>query len=100
MLLPALRKKLGLVAEEPGPYRALTGYESLARAISVDQSPIGRSPRSVPATFLGIWDLIRTTFASSNDAKIAGFDKARFSFNTASAGGRCGAAKSIVTHAS
>jgi excinuclease ABC subunit A len=99
VLLPALRRKLGLVAEEPGPFRALTGFESLVRAVSVDQSPIGRSPRSVPATFLGIWDLIRATFAISNEAKMAGFDKSRFSFNTPK-GGRCTTCEGqgVITH--
>jgi len=88
VLLPALRKKLGLVTEEPGPYDTLSGFEPLSRAVSVDQSPIGRTPRSVPATFLGIWDEIRKLFALSTDAMVAGYGRAHFSFNTAS-GGRC-----------
>jgi excinuclease ABC subunit A len=99
VLLPALRKKLGLVTEEPGPHTALRGIGALSRAISVDQSPIGRTPRSVPATFLGIWDVIRSIFASSNDAKVRGFDRARFSFNTPK-GGRCPACEGqgVITH--
>jgi excinuclease ABC subunit A len=99
VLLPGLRKKLGLVADEPGKFDSLSGFSSLARAISVDQSPIGRTPRSVPATFLGIWDVLRTVFASSNEAKMAGFDKARFSFN-ATKGGRCPTCEGqgVITH--
>ncbi|HET9934066.1 MAG TPA: excinuclease ABC subunit UvrA, partial [Polyangiaceae bacterium] len=58
VLLPALRQKLGLVAEEPGTHSRLVGFEPLSRAVAVDQLPIGRTPRSVPATFLGIWDEI------------------------------------------
>jgi excinuclease ABC subunit A len=100
VLLPALRRKLGLVAEEPGAHRSLAGFETLARAVSVDQSPIGRTPRSIPATFLGIWDTIRGLFAASSDAKVAGFDRARFSFNTAKAGGRCATCEGqgVITH--
>lgn len=99
VLLPALRAKLGLVADEAGPHRSLTGFESLSRAVSVDQSPIGRTPRSVPATFLGIWDEVRTLFAKSNDAMMAGYGRAHFSFNTAS-GGRCPACdgQGAITH--
>ncbi len=99
VLLPALRAKLGLVADEPGPFDRLTGTGPLARAVSVDQSPIGRTPRSVPATFLGIWDVLRGIFAASNDAKVRGFSKARFSFNTPK-GGRCPACEGqgVITH--
>jgi excinuclease ABC subunit A len=99
VLLPAVRKKLGLVTEEPGAHTRLTGLGRLVRAISVDQSPIGRTPRSVPATFLGIWDVIRTIFAASNDAMVRGFDRARFSFNTPK-GGRCQVCQGqgVITH--
>ncbi|HVU05578.1 MAG TPA: excinuclease ABC subunit UvrA [Polyangiaceae bacterium] len=99
VLLPALRRELDLVTEAPGKFDALRGAEALSRAVSVDQSPIGRTPRSVPATFLGIWDVIRNVFASSNDAKTAGFDKARFSFNAAK-GGRCPTCEGqgVITH--
>lgn len=88
VLLPALKQKLGLVTEAPGPFKALSGGASLKRAVSVDQSPIGRTPRSVPATFLGIWDHIRRIFAASPDAKLRGFEPSRFSFNTGR-GGQC-----------
>jgi excinuclease ABC subunit A len=99
VLLPAVRKKLGLVTEDPGPHSGLRGLGALSRAISVDQSPIGRTPRSVPATFLGIWDVIRSIFAAANDAKVRGFDRARFSFNTPK-GGRCPACEGqgVITH--
>jgi excinuclease ABC subunit A len=99
LLLPALRAELGLVAETPGSYRALSGIGSLRRAVAVDQSPIGRTPRSVPATFLGIWDAIRGLFAATPDAKVAGFDAARFSFNAAR-GGRCPSCQGqgVITH--
>jgi excinuclease ABC subunit A len=89
VLLPAVQEALGLVTEvPPGPFESLLGSEHLERALAVDQSPIGRSPRSVPATFLGIFDEIRALFARSPEAQVAGFGKARFSFNTP-AGGRC-----------
>ena len=88
VLLPALQAALGIAGESPGAYRGLRGFEPLRRALSVDQSPIGRTPRSVPATFLGIWDLMRKLFAATNEAKMQGLAASRFSFNTAS-GGRC-----------
>jgi excinuclease ABC subunit A len=99
VLLPALRQKLGLVAEEPGAHARLSGFEPLCRAVAVDQLPIGRTPRSVPATFLGIWDEIRRIFASSPEAKVNGFSPTRFSFNSAQ-GGRCSACEGqgSITH--
>jgi len=99
VLLPALRQKLGLSAEEPGRHGSLSGCEGIARAVSVDQSPIGRTPRSVPATFLGIWDPIRRLFAATADAMVQGFDAARFSFNS-NGGGRCEACNGmgVITH--
>jgi excinuclease ABC subunit A len=88
VLLPATRRALGLVSDAPGAHDRLGPLGDLRRAVSVDQSPIGRTPRSVPATFLGIWDTIRSLFAVTQDAKMRGFKPARFSFNAA-AGGRC-----------
>jgi len=85
---PALRKALGLVAEVPGDHDALRGAKAVKRALAVDQSPIGRTPRSVPATFLGIWDELRKLFAALPESKTRGFTPARFSFNGAT-GGRC-----------
>ncbi|HEX3770230.1 MAG TPA: excinuclease ABC subunit UvrA [Polyangiaceae bacterium] len=95
---PALRKALGLVTPEPGEHAALKGTKVVKRALAVDQSPIGRTPRSVPATFLGVWDEIRKLYASLPDAKMRGYSATRFSFNTPSmktakagktGGGRC-----------
>jgi excinuclease ABC subunit A len=95
---PALRRALNLVAPEPGEHASLKGYKVVKRALAVDQSPIGRTPRSVPATFLGVWNDVRQLFASLPEAKIRGYSAARFSFNTPSAksarggkaaGGRC-----------
>jgi excinuclease ABC subunit A len=88
ILLPAVRQALHLVDETPGAFTKLSGLASITRALSVDQSPIGRSPRSVPATFLGIWDGIRRLFAMTTEAQVQGFSASRFSFNTPS-GGRC-----------
>jgi excinuclease ABC subunit A len=85
---PALRRALGLVADVPGAHSQLKGAKAVKRALAVDQSPIGRTPRSVPATFLGVWDEIRRLFASLPEAKVRGFTPARFSFNTPH-GGRC-----------
>lgn len=88
VLLPAVQQALGIAADPPGEFTKVSGWQSVRRALSVDQSPIGRTPRSVPATFLGIWDPIRRLFAATNEAKMHGFTATRFSFNTA-AGGRC-----------
>jgi excinuclease ABC subunit A len=99
VLLPALRRALGLASDEPGAHRALAGHESIKRAVSVDQSPIGRTPRSVPATFLGIWDPLRRLYAATADAQIAGFGATRFSFNS-NGGGRCEGCNGmgVITH--
>jgi excinuclease ABC subunit A len=86
---PALRRALSLVGVEPGAHSRLLVTQSVRRALAVDQSPIGRTPRSVPATFLGVWDEVRKLFASLPEARARGYTSARFSFNSASAGGRC-----------
>jgi excinuclease ABC subunit A len=88
VLFPAVREALGRVTSPPGPFTSLSGLGSLRRVLAVDQSPIGRTPRSVPATFLGLWDELRRAFASTPEARARGFGPARFSFNTP-AGGRC-----------
>jgi excinuclease ABC subunit A len=86
---PALRRALKLVSPEPGAYGSLKGTKAVRRALAVDQSPIGRTPRSVPATFLGVWDDVRKLYASLPEAKTRGYGPARFSFNSGGAGGRC-----------
>ncbi len=86
---PALRRALKLVSPEPGAYGSLKGTKAVKRALAVDQSPIGRTPRSVPATFLGVWDEVRKLYASLPEAKTRGYGPARFSFNSGAAGGRC-----------
>ncbi|MFO0618794.1 MAG: excinuclease ABC subunit UvrA [Polyangiaceae bacterium] len=88
VLFPAVRRALGLEAEAPLAHDRVVVPPSIARAVLVDQSPIGRTPRSVPATFLGIWDDLRRLFAATTDAKTRGFGPTRFSFNSAT-GGRC-----------
>jgi excinuclease ABC subunit A len=88
VFFPALRRKLGLVTPTPGPHGSIKVPDVVRRALAVDQSPIGRTPRSVPATFLGVWDEIRKLFASIPEARVRGWTPARFSFNTPH-GGRC-----------
>ena len=87
VLLPAVRRELGLVAALPGLHDRLDGLSGLARAVEIDQSPIGRTPRSVPATYVGIWDEVRKLLAGTPTARVRGYSAARFSFNVA--GGRC-----------
>jgi len=89
VLFPAVREALGLAGPPPGPHDGLEGVRAVRRALAVDQTPIGRTPRSVPATFLGVWDEIRRLFASLPESKVRGYTAARYSFNSAS--GRCAA---------
>ena len=83
----ALAKKLNRARTLPGKFKSLEGVEQLDKIIAIDQSPIGRTPRSNPATYTGVFDLIRDLFASTTDAKTRGYSKGRFSFNVK--GGRC-----------
>lgn len=91
ILKRALAQKLHHNSEKPGKYKKLTGIEALEKVINIDQSPIGRTPRSNPATYTGVFDDIRGLFAQTNQAKMRGYGKGRFSFNVK--GGRCEACK-------
>ena len=91
ILQKALSRKLNRAHTVPGKYKSMTGYEVLDKIINIDQSPIGRSPRSNPATYTGVFDMIRDLFAATADAKSRGYKKGRFSFNVK--GGRCEACK-------
>ncbi|MCI9595440.1 MAG: excinuclease ABC subunit UvrA [Lachnospiraceae bacterium] len=82
-----LAKKLNRARTIPGKFAGMEGVEMLDKIIAIDQSPIGRTPRSNPATYTGVFDLIRDLFASTTDAKTRGYTKGRFSFNVK--GGRC-----------
>ncbi|MEM6787089.1 MAG: excinuclease ABC subunit UvrA [Myxococcota bacterium] len=94
VLYPAVRRHLGRKAKDPGSYDAIeVPTRAVKRALAVDQSPIGRSSRSIPATFLGVWDEIRKLFAGTPEARARGYGAPRFSFNSASGGGRCEACK-------
>ena len=86
-LAPALIRRLGGVAPKPGPHEALRGASQIDKVIAIDQSPLGRSPRSNAATYTGAFDEIRKVFASTKQAKQLGFKHNRFSFNVP--GGRC-----------
>ena len=91
ILYKKLAKKLNRAKIKSGAHDAIEGIEQLDKIINIDQSPIGRSPRSNPATYTGVFDLIRDLFAGTKDAKACGYSKGRFSFNVS--GGRCEACK-------
>ena len=87
VLYKNLAKKLYGSSEKGGKCKEIVGVENIDKIINIDQSPIGRTPRSNPATYTGVFDYIRDIFASTNEAKLRGYQKGRFSFNVA--GGRC-----------
>ncbi|MFT8556797.1 MAG: excinuclease ABC subunit UvrA [Liquorilactobacillus hordei] len=91
ILKRALAQKLNNNSEKPGKYREILGVEALEKVINIDQSPIGRTPRSNPATYTSVFDDVRDLFAQTNAAKMHGYSKGRFSFNVK--GGRCEACK-------
>lgn len=87
ILKRALAQKLNNNSAKPGKYKSIKGYKNIEKIIDIDQSPIGRTPRSNPATYTSVFDDIRALFAQTNEAKMRGYTKARFSFNVK--GGRC-----------
>ena len=87
ILYKSLAKNLNRAHAIPGKHKKILGMDQLDKVIAIDQSPIGRTPRSNPATYTGVFDLIRDLFASTQDAKMHGYTKGRFSFNVK--GGRC-----------
>jgi len=91
ILYKALAQKLNRAKTKPGKHKEIRGMEYLDKVIVIDQSPIGRTPRSNPATYTGVFDYIRDVFAMTPEAKMRGYDKGRFSFNVK--GGRCEACK-------
>ena len=90
-LAPALANRVNHTHRKVGEYKKLMGVELIDKVINIDQSPIGRTPRSNPATYIGLWDDIRALFASTPESKARGYAPGRFSFNVA--GGRCEACK-------
>ncbi|MDC3416148.1 excinuclease ABC subunit UvrA [Aquibacillus salsiterrae] len=91
ILHKGLAMKLNRAKQKPGKHKAIKGTEHLEKVIDIDQSPIGRTPRSNPATYTGVFDDIRDVFAQTNEAKVRGYKKGRFSFNVK--GGRCEACR-------
>jgi len=91
ILHKALAQKLQRAKAKPGEHKEIRGIEHLEKVIDIDQSPIGRTPRSNPATYTGVFDDIREVFAATNEAKVRGYQKGRFSFNVK--GGRCEACR-------
>ncbi len=91
ILYKSIASKINRLRERPGKHKEIKGIENIDKIINIDQSPIGRTPRSNPATYTGVFDMIRDLFASTNEAKARGYQKGRFSFNVK--GGRCEACK-------
>lgn len=91
ILKKALAQKINRNSNKPGKHKSVTGYKSIEKIIDIDQSPIGRTPRSNPATYTSVFDDIRDLFAKTNEAKVRGYKKGRFSFNVK--GGRCEACR-------
>ncbi|MDQ0116588.1 excinuclease ABC subunit UvrA [Paenibacillus harenae] len=91
ILYKTLARDLNKAKVRPGQYKEMRGLEHLEKVIDIDQSPIGRTPRSNPATYTGVFDDIRDLYASTNEAKVRGYKKGRFSFNVK--GGRCEACR-------
>ena len=87
VLYKKLANDLNRASLRPGKCKQIKGIDNLDKVIAIDQSPIGRTPRSNPATYVGVFDLIRDLFANTNEAKLRGYQKGRFSFNVS--GGRC-----------
>ncbi len=87
VLYKNIAQQLNGSSDKPGKCKQIQGLENIDKIINIDQSPIGRTPRSNPATYTGAFDLIRDIFAETNEAKIRGYEKGRFSFNVS--GGRC-----------
>ncbi|HLR88387.1 MAG TPA: excinuclease ABC subunit UvrA [Atopostipes sp.] len=91
VLKKALAREVGRSTDKPGKFDEISGYESIEKVINIDQSPIGRTPRSNPATYTSLFDDVRELFAQTNEAKMRGYKKGRFSFNVK--GGRCEACR-------
>ncbi|MGE7695978.1 excinuclease ABC subunit UvrA [Lysinibacillus sp. NPDC094177] len=91
ILYKSLAQKLNRSKVKPGEHKEVTGIDELEKVIDIDQSPIGRTPRSNPATYTGVFDDVRDVFATTNEAKVRGYKKGRFSFNVK--GGRCEACR-------
>ncbi|MCM3113069.1 excinuclease ABC subunit UvrA [Lederbergia lenta] len=91
VLHKSLAQKLNRAKAKPGAHKEIKGIEQLEKVIDIDQSPIGRTPRSNPATYTGVFDDVRDVYASTNEAKVRGYKKGRFSFNVK--GGRCEACR-------
>ena len=87
ILYKGINKKINSSRYNPGVHKSITGWESIDRIIDIDQGPIGRTPRSNPATYTGVFDLIREVYSNSSEAKMRGYKPGRFSFNVK--GGRC-----------